>query len=278
MCLFEVNHLRSDKPLYEQGCILLPHLAGLGLGVRASGEIIDSYPFFVVGILHVISSAVLGFGGIFHAVLGPEILTTPFFAYRWQDKNQMTSILGIHLVLLGFGALLLVYKAVSLGGIYDTWAAFALGDIIADHKLELFNSCHLHLQLAIDGNLTRWHGTLGLVGFMLRQFEIARSIRLRPYNVRTWASLRPVQRPGYCTLACVCPLHPITTRGSGHQWHIHRALASDSRVMVRVVEAHARYPLGITYSSDCSGCTTPYLWWSSTSQCWRCQGYLPSRP
>ena len=108
MCLFEVNHLRSDKPLYEQGCILLPHLAGLGLGVRASGEIIDSYPFFVVG--------------IFHAVLGPEILTTPFFAYRWQDKNQMTSILGIHLVLLGFGALLLVYKAVSLGGIYDTWA------------------------------------------------------------------------------------------------------------------------------------------------------------
>ena len=42
------------------------------------------------------------------------------------------------------------------------------------------------------------------------------------YRFRTWASLRPVQRPGYCTLACVCPLHPITTRGSGHQWHIFR--------------------------------------------------------
>jgi len=94
MSLFEVNHLRG--PLYEQGCILLPHLASLGLGVRASGEIVDSYPFFVVGILHVISSAVLGFGGIFHAVMGPEYFTTPFNAIRWQDKNEMTSILGIH--------------------------------------------------------------------------------------------------------------------------------------------------------------------------------------
>ena len=101
---------------------MLPHLATLGLGVRASGEIVDSYPFFIVGILHVISSAVLGFDGVYHAVLGPEILTTPFFAYRWQDKNAMTSILGIHLCVLGVGALLLVYKAVSLGGIYDTWA------------------------------------------------------------------------------------------------------------------------------------------------------------
>jgi photosystem II P680 reaction center D2 protein len=45
-----------------------------------------------------------------------------------------------------------------------------------------------------QGNLTRWfqlgglwtfvalHGAFGLIGFMLRQFEIARSVRLRPYN------------------------------------------------------------------------------------------------
>ena len=52
---------------------------GRDLCVCSKCEIIDSYPFFVVGILHVISSAVLG-----------------------------------------FGALLLVYKAVSLGGIYST--------------------------------------------------------------------------------------------------------------------------------------------------------------
>jgi photosystem II P680 reaction center D2 protein len=45
-----------------------------------------------------------------------------------------------------------------------------------------------------QGNFTRWcqlgglwtfvalHGSFGLIGFMLRQFEIARSVKLRPYN------------------------------------------------------------------------------------------------
>ncbi|GER50159.1 photosystem II D2 protein [Striga asiatica] len=45
-----------------------------------------------------------------------------------------------------------------------------------------------------QGDLTRWcqlgglwtfvalHGAFGLIGFMLRQFELARSVQLRPYN------------------------------------------------------------------------------------------------
>ena len=34
----------------------------------------------------------------------------------------MTTILGIHLCLLGIGSFLLVIKAMYVGGLYDTWA------------------------------------------------------------------------------------------------------------------------------------------------------------
>ncbi|KAL5646564.1 hypothetical protein ACJX0J_002201 [Zea mays] len=107
MNLFEVAHFVPEKPMYEQGLILLPHLATLGWGY-----------------LHLISSAVLGFGGIYHALLGPETLeeSFPFFGYVWKDRNKMTTILGIHLILLGLGAFLLVLKALYFGGVYDTWA------------------------------------------------------------------------------------------------------------------------------------------------------------
>jgi len=124
MTLFEVAHFVPEKPMYEQGLILLPHLASQGWGVGAGGEVIDTFPYFVVGVLHLISSAVLGFGGIYHAVRGPETLEeySAFFGYDWKDKNKMTTIIGFHLIILGCGALLLVLKAMFFGGLYDTWA------------------------------------------------------------------------------------------------------------------------------------------------------------
>jgi len=124
MTLFEVAHFVPEKPMYEQGLILLPHLGTLGFGVGPGGEVIDTFPYFVAGVLHLISSAVLGFGGIYHALRGPETLEeySNFFGYDWKDKNQMTNIIGYHLILLGCGALLLVFKAMFFGGVYDTWA------------------------------------------------------------------------------------------------------------------------------------------------------------
>ncbi|MGB3513625.1 MAG: photosystem II reaction center protein CP43 [Microcoleaceae cyanobacterium] len=124
MTIFEVAHYVPEKPMYEQGLILMPHIATLGWGVGPGGVVTDIFPFFVVGVLHLISSAVLGLGGIYHAVRGPETLEeySSFFGYDWKDKNQMTNIIGYHLILLGCGALLLVFKAIFFGGVYDTWA------------------------------------------------------------------------------------------------------------------------------------------------------------
>lgn len=119
MTLFELSRFDPTLPMYDQGLILLPHLASLGFGVGAGGQIVDTYPYFVIGAVHLISSAILGAGGIYHAVLGPEKLDERGFGYRWDDGNKMTTILGIHLVLLGVGALLLVTKAIALGGLYD---------------------------------------------------------------------------------------------------------------------------------------------------------------
>ncbi|NEQ95237.1 MAG: chlorophyll a/b binding light-harvesting protein [Cyanothece sp. SIO2G6] len=127
--LFEVGRFSPAQPMYEQGLILLPNMARLGYGVGDGGVITDTYPYFVVGALHVISSAFLGLGGIFHAIKGPAKLesASQFFSYDWKDARKLTTILGIHLTLLGFGALLLVAKAMFLGGLYDP----AVGEVRA---------------------------------------------------------------------------------------------------------------------------------------------------
>jgi hypothetical protein len=45
--LFEVAHFVIEKPIYEQGLILLPHLATLGYGIGPNGEILNIFPYFV---------------------------------------------------------------------------------------------------------------------------------------------------------------------------------------------------------------------------------------
>ena len=119
MTLFELSRYNSALPMYEQNLILLPHMASLGIGIGENGQIINTYPYYVIGMLHLISSAVLGAGGIFHAVLGPAKLDIKGFGYDWEDGKKMTQILGIHLVLLGIAAALFVLKATKWGGLYD---------------------------------------------------------------------------------------------------------------------------------------------------------------
>ncbi len=119
MTLFELSNFDTTRSMSDQGLILLPHLATLGIGVAANGQVVDTYPYFVIGIVHLISSAVLGAGGIYHSLRGQTVLDNGWFSYDWEDGRKMTSILGIHLMLLGGGAWLLVAKAMFWGGLYD---------------------------------------------------------------------------------------------------------------------------------------------------------------
>ena len=88
MNLFEMAHFVLEKPMYEQGLILLPHLVTLGWGVGHGGEVIDTFPYFVSGVLHLISFSTKHRKMLIHAPF--SFLFFFFFFYPFPfNFNQM---------------------------------------------------------------------------------------------------------------------------------------------------------------------------------------------
>ena len=92
---------------------------------------------------------ILGFGGLFHATLGPSVIATPLFAYQWQDKNQMTSILGIHLVILSCGSFYTGHSLLQSLGDFTHWLCIG--------GLWTFDRLHVWTFEVLVGRYSVWH-------------------------------------------------------------------------------------------------------------------------
>lgn len=122
----EAARYQPGVSLPDQGMIFMPHLAALGVGLGAGGEIVSTYPFFVIGVLHFFIAAVCAAGGLYHTFRGeadlgdaPEGNPARLFNYDWNDYESLSSILGHHLLFIGVACLVFAVNATAGTGIYD---------------------------------------------------------------------------------------------------------------------------------------------------------------
>ncbi|NJN39043.1 MAG: chlorophyll a/b binding light-harvesting protein [Acaryochloridaceae cyanobacterium CSU_3_4] len=122
--LFEISRYNPDLPVYAQNFVCLPQLAREGFGVGSGGVIVDTYPYFAVGMIHLVAAAIFASGALFHILTGPKSLAdsdsaaNQRFHFEWDDFETQGRILGHHLIFLGAATFLFAGWAMT-HGIYD---------------------------------------------------------------------------------------------------------------------------------------------------------------
>ena len=128
MLLFELSRFVPEKPFFEQGFILAPHLSMLAPPPPGPAGPSRALAFhaLLAAAPHLLSAGPLALGGAFHAALSRERLgAAPAgspFSFSWADRFKTSSTLSAHLGALGAGSLALALASLR-DGHYGTWSA-----------------------------------------------------------------------------------------------------------------------------------------------------------
>ena len=123
--LFELARYDPSIPMGHQPLIALPHLATLGIGFDEAGVMMGNpTPVIAVAVVHLVGSMVYGAGGLLHSLLfssdmqDSEVTQARKFKLEWDNPDNLTFILGHHLILFGLANIQFVEWA-RIHGIYD---------------------------------------------------------------------------------------------------------------------------------------------------------------
>ncbi|WP_320664761.1 chlorophyll a/b binding light-harvesting protein [Prochlorococcus sp. MIT 1223] len=121
--LWELARFDPSMPMGHQSSLFLAHLASIGIGFDEAGAWTGA-GVVSIAVVHLIGSMVYGAGGLLHSVkFEGDMQDSSFkqarkFKLEWDNPDNLTFILGHHLILFGIANIWFVEWA-RIHGIYD---------------------------------------------------------------------------------------------------------------------------------------------------------------